>query len=460
MKKGLKRTAALLMSLMLIAGVGTMRALADNSETHTVQITVEFQQQKARDMLALVNAFRISTTDAWYWNSDDQTKTVFNDADGPALSELTYDYALEKVAMQRAAELAVMGPNNLSHTRPDGQDCFTAYDELGYNTGYMGENIALGSGGSPCDNTAGTFTVWAEEDKDYAGQGHRRIMLSGNATTIGIGCVYYDGIYYWAMELGDNVTGAADHGVNGAQTVDVRVLGSGDDNSGSGDDGNTGDNGGSGDDGNTGDNGGSGDDGNTGDNGGSGDDGNTGDNGGSGDDVNTGDDNGSGDSGNAGGSCGSVDTGSDGSEVELVSDLEDMVEVAESGSTVTFTKEMGITALPASVMHDLAARGDVTLVMEYVYDGVNYTITIPAGKAVESDISWYGPLWLAAHYGNGATGATGAGAANGDVYTVKASDTMSKIARANGMTLAQLAAKNPQIKDVNVIVVGQKINVK
>lgn len=43
-------------------------------------------------------------------------------------------------------------------------------------------------------------------------------------------------------------------------------------------------------------------------------------------------------------------------------------------------------------------------------------------------------------------------------YAVKAGDTMSAIARRNHMTLAELKAKNPQIKDLHKIRVGQKVN--
>lgn len=43
-------------------------------------------------------------------------------------------------------------------------------------------------------------------------------------------------------------------------------------------------------------------------------------------------------------------------------------------------------------------------------------------------------------------------------YTVKLGDTMSKIATAHNMTLAQLIKKNPQIKDPNKIYPGQVIN--
>ncbi len=48
--------------------------------------------------------------------------------------------------------------------------------------------------------------------------------------------------------------------------------------------------------------------------------------------------------------------------------------------------------------------------------------------------------------------------ASGNVYIVKSGDSLSKIARANGLTLAQLVAKNPQIKNINLIYSGQIIN--
>jgi len=43
-------------------------------------------------------------------------------------------------------------------------------------------------------------------------------------------------------------------------------------------------------------------------------------------------------------------------------------------------------------------------------------------------------------------------------YTVKAGDTLSKIAARNGMTLAQLLQANPQVKDPNKIAVGDVLN--
>lgn len=43
------------------------------------------------------------------------------------------------------------------------------------------------------------------------------------------------------------------------------------------------------------------------------------------------------------------------------------------------------------------------------------------------------------------------------VYYVKKGDTLSSIAKANGMSLAKLISYNPQIKNINVISIGQKV---
>ena len=90
-------------------------------------------------MLSKINALRTGGN-AWYWNSDNTTKTVLTD-----LSALQYDYDLEKAAMQRAAELVAM----YSHTRPCDGDASDMFDWYSF-----GENIAYGQrtahGGRTC----------------------------------------------------------------------------------------------------------------------------------------------------------------------------------------------------------------------------------------------------------------------------------------------------------------------
>ena len=43
-------------------------------------------------------------------------------------------------------------------------------------------------------------------------------------------------------------------------------------------------------------------------------------------------------------------------------------------------------------------------------------------------------------------------------YKVKKGETLSKIAKDNGLTLEQLKKLNPNIKDINNIQIGQEIN--
>lgn len=137
----LKKVSAVALSAVLLISAA-FPAFAESPETPkitTVNYTVTYHQSAARDSLRLVNNFRTSKTDAWYWNKDDQTKTEFNTGSNKTLSAFEYDYDLEKVAMQRAAEIAL----SFSHTRPDGQTCYTAYTDFQYSSYDLGENIAV-----------------------------------------------------------------------------------------------------------------------------------------------------------------------------------------------------------------------------------------------------------------------------------------------------------------------------
>jgi len=61
--------------------------------------------------------------------------------------------------------------------------------------------------------------------------------------------------------------------------------------------------------------------------------------------------------------------------------------------------------------------------------------------------------------GTGSWGGATTGNTGGGQYTVVSGDTFSKIAARFGLSVTQLKALNPQIANVNIIAVGQKINV-
>ena len=179
--------AALAMALVPAAAFGGSLQTSASS-TATVSYDVTYCQTSARSMLSMINGLRTSAEDAWAWDSSDSEKVYYTD-----LSELAYDYDLEQVAMQRAAEIALY----YSHTRPDGSTCWTAYSECGVSSSVKGENIAAGY-----TSASAVFTAWAEEDESYSGQGHRRNMLSSSYTRVGVACVYVNGYYYWVQEFG------------------------------------------------------------------------------------------------------------------------------------------------------------------------------------------------------------------------------------------------------------------
>lgn len=72
---------------------------------------------------------------------------------------------------------------------------------------------------------------------------------------------------------------------------------------------------------------------------------------------------------------------------------------AKDGTTFTITRDKNINALPNDIMKALYAKKTVALKLEYTFEGKDYTVTIPAGKAENNDIQWYGPLYLQMRYG-------------------------------------------------------------
>ena len=88
--------------------------------------------------------------------------------------------------MMRAAETEV----SFSHTRPNGEDCFTASDKM------YGENIAWGYS-TPRDVMKGWMTS----------PGHKTNILNGGYRTIGIGCLVTKKGTYWVQCFGyDDLT--------------------------------------------------------------------------------------------------------------------------------------------------------------------------------------------------------------------------------------------------------------
>ena len=171
----------------VVVDVGEDAIVSDNNaesdEIVPITILVKYGQKEARDMLQLINDFR-QGEDAWAWNETNTEKVYYK-----GLKPLTYDYKLEEIAMQRAAEIAF----DFAHNRPDGSEVKSLFS--GYRS--YGENIAAGY-----TTYEDMFVGWREDEGDYIHQCHRINMLRANASCVGIGHVIYNGYNFWVMELG------------------------------------------------------------------------------------------------------------------------------------------------------------------------------------------------------------------------------------------------------------------
>ncbi|HIQ61182.1 MAG TPA: hypothetical protein IAD31_06260, partial [Candidatus Enterenecus faecium] len=209
MKKLIRRCLALALSAVFVLTCAAPVSAAGTDIN--VQLDVTYSQTDARDMLTLINDFRASDQ-AWYWNKDNSTKT---DVSGQ-LQDFVYDYNLEKIAMQRAAEIVVA----YGHIRPDGTSWYSAFREFGVYYYSASENIAIGY-----TSAQDVFEGWREDNEDYSGQGHRRNMLSQDMTSIGIAHVVYGGVDFWVQEFGTLANpNTTETTPATAATVDIRVA--------------------------------------------------------------------------------------------------------------------------------------------------------------------------------------------------------------------------------------------
>ena len=119
------------------------------------------------------------------------------------LKALKMDESLLDTAMQRGFETALIW----DHTRPAGDDCFTA------NILMMGENIASGQ-----QNPKTVMKDWMNAE------GHRVDILSSEYTSAGIGCVVIEDQIYWVQCFGTKCSSTASASSHSNKTVTRSIL--------------------------------------------------------------------------------------------------------------------------------------------------------------------------------------------------------------------------------------------
>lgn len=189
MKQKMKALVAALMMVLMLATTAVPAVAAGAKAvpgTVTAQANAGFVDVTT-EYIAL-NALRREPFVS-YLNADNFTRTFYNTTPFDQLPVLMYNAELEKAAKVRAKEIVRL----FSHTRPNGQRCFTAYPKMRA----LGENIACGQ-----SSVTEVMLAFAEIDKPYSGQGHRRNMLNPNFNAVGCACYKVGNYCYWVQCFG------------------------------------------------------------------------------------------------------------------------------------------------------------------------------------------------------------------------------------------------------------------
>ena len=146
--------------------------------TATLFVSGKNNQTEARKILDQVNAVRAEAK----------------------VNSLTWDYELEKAAMQRAAEIAIY----YSHDRPDGTTFSTAYPPDYY---YTAENILAASG---------SMSATSANENWKRSEGHYNNMVYSNYSCMAAASFSIDGVTYWVELFGN-----PNHSANASTAVDT-----------------------------------------------------------------------------------------------------------------------------------------------------------------------------------------------------------------------------------------------
>lgn len=125
----------------------------------------KFVRSKAESVVALVN----------------------NERATQGLGALILDESIMAAAETRAEEQKSL----FSHTRPDGSNCFTVFNQYNIPANVRGENVGCGS---VC-TAEQIMQAW------MASPGHRENIMSSKYGRIGVGCFESGGYGYWAQEF-------------------------------------------------------------------------------------------------------------------------------------------------------------------------------------------------------------------------------------------------------------------
>ena len=178
-------------SLESVTLPSTVTEINNSFESSTSVTLLNPEIQKRADGSYVSGVLVNVTATENYKNAFEVLELVNKERAQNGVAPLVMDTSLLETAMLRGFENVLYW----SHTRPGGDDCFTA-DNL-----MMGENIAWGQG-SP----ESVMRSWMNSSD------HRANILSARFTTIGVGCVTHQGRIYWVQCFGEEGSSEAVEG--------------------------------------------------------------------------------------------------------------------------------------------------------------------------------------------------------------------------------------------------------
>lgn len=171
--------------LFLLAVFGIRGMPVEAAPLTKVVVSVRTQYREAYDVLKRINKARRSA----------------------GLEPLTMDETLLRNALTRARECSVY----YAHRRAGGKAWYTAITK---DYSCAGENIGFG------------FTDAKSVTKAWmASLSHRKNIMDGRYTCVGIGCVIVDGVTYWAQEFTDGRAKRAFRPTDEKKNVRIAVVG-------------------------------------------------------------------------------------------------------------------------------------------------------------------------------------------------------------------------------------------
>ena len=207
MYKFLKNTVVCILVMTCLVMLGNSRVLAEGDMNDNMQNMNRSGMEEGINIGEALNAgqevsvsqYGAECTDIWlegtylYEEAWQILELVNQERAKIGVPKVTMDKELLHAAMTRAIETQI----DFSHTRPNGESCFSVSDKA------FGENIAAGN-----STAEGTMRQWMNSP------GHKANILDKDFSIMGVGCFTQGGIRYWVQLFGTSEAVSTDERQN------------------------------------------------------------------------------------------------------------------------------------------------------------------------------------------------------------------------------------------------------